>query len=100
MSVQDIPFMLVNPLASLAVAVGAFASGLMAARRCRGKGPYTGRGLRAGYFSDDDLASSIYGSNFGLEALFKMVIALTSALRAALLGVNARAKRRLIIQFD
>ncbi len=86
--------MLINPMAALAVAAGAFLAGYLVSRSCREKGLMLGATCGLVIYIAMVLASSAAGCGFGIEAIFKLIIALTSGALGGITGVNAKARRR------
>ena len=94
LTLRDIPLVLINPLAVLAVALGSFTAGFCCAKLIGQKGMWWGCVCGAILFCLLFLTSLAYSGDIGLMALTKLIIVLACSMIGGVIGVNSRKRCR------
>lgn len=93
-STQNIPHSMINPLATLAISIGAFVAGWLCVRVMREKGLIYGAICGVVMILILLIASAIAGSGLGMPFLFKAVFALLCSMLGGVASVNKKQKKR------
>lgn len=88
LAIGNIPPALILPMAMATLAIGAFASGIIAAKLGKSKGIICGAVSGIIFFVLVWIRSAIVGSTFGIELIIKAVIIILSSALGGIIGIN------------
>lgn len=95
MTVRSVPQMAVDPMASLALALGGFVAGLCCTRIVRENGLVHGALCGAVFTVIVLLAGlAVKDNGFGIPALLKIAFIMLSSMLGGVLGVNTKRRRK------
>lgn len=88
LAIGNIPPALILPMAMATLAIGAFASGIIAAKLGKSKGIICGAVSGIIFFVLVWIRGAIVGSTFGIELIIKAVIIILSSALGGIIGIN------------
>lgn len=94
LSKRDFSFMLINPLATLALGVGSMLSGFLSARSFRERGMLMGGLSGLIIFAIVLIVSAMFQFELGAKAIIKLAVTVLGGCVGGIIGINKRNKRR------
>lgn len=88
LAIGNIPPAVILPMATATLAIGAFASGIIAAKLGKSKGIICGAFSGIIFFILVWISGAIVGSTLGIELIIKAVIIILSSALGGIIGIN------------